>query len=67
MLESAESEATRSPSSPDDRLPLASLAGGGALGDSEAFDEVVEDADDAPALSFSSTFDADDDWLAAGR
>jgi hypothetical protein len=39
------------------------LAGGGSLGDSEAFDEVVEDADEAAALLFVD-FDADDNWLA---
>ena len=41
----------------------ATLAGGGSLGDSEAFDEVVEDADEAAALLFVD-FDADDNWLA---
>jgi hypothetical protein len=40
-----------------------SLAGGGSLGDSEAFDEVVEDADGASAVLFVD-FDADDNWLA---
>ena len=39
------------------------LAGGGSLGDSEAFDEVVEDADEAAAVLFVD-FDADDNWLA---
>lgn len=39
------------------------LAGGGSLGDSEAFDEVVEDADGAAAVLFVD-FDADDNWLA---
>ncbi|WP_457205612.1 DUF3352 domain-containing protein [Nocardioides sp. P5_C9_2] len=39
------------------------LAGGGSLGDSEAFDEVVADADEASALLFVD-FDADDNWLA---
>ena len=41
----------------------ATLAGGGSLGDSEAFDEVVEDADEAAAVLFVD-FDADDNWLA---
>lgn len=41
----------------------ASLAGGGSLGDSEAYDEVVEDADEAAAVLFVD-FDADDNWLA---
>ncbi len=41
----------------------ATLAGGGSLGDSEAFDEVVEDADAAAAVLFVD-FDADDNWLA---
>ncbi len=39
------------------------LAGGGSLGDSEAFDEVVADAGEASALLFVD-FDADDNWLA---
>ena len=39
------------------------LVGGGSLGDSAAFDEVVEDADEAAALLFVD-FDADDNWLA---
>jgi hypothetical protein len=41
----------------------ASLAGGGSLGDSEAYDEVVEDTDAAAAVLFVD-FDADDNWLA---
>ncbi|KRF07342.1 hypothetical protein ASG88_00310 [Nocardioides sp. Soil777] len=41
----------------------ATLAGGGSLGESEAFDEVVEDADEAAAVLFVD-FDADDNWLA---
>jgi hypothetical protein len=39
------------------------LAAGGSLGDSEAFDEVVEDAEGASAVLFVD-FDADDNWLA---
>lgn len=41
----------------------ATLAGGGTLGDSEAFEEVVGDADEASAVLFVD-FDADDNWLA---
>jgi hypothetical protein len=40
-----------------------SLAEGGSLDESEAFDEVVADADEASALLFVD-FDADDNWLA---
>jgi hypothetical protein len=40
-----------------------SLAAGGSLGDSEAYREVVADADGAAAVLFVD-FDADDDWLA---
>jgi hypothetical protein len=39
------------------------LAAGGSLGDSAAFDVVVEDADGAAAVLFVD-FDADDNWLA---
>lgn len=41
----------------------ATLAAGGTLGDSEAFEEVVDDADEASAVLFVD-FDADDNWLA---
>jgi hypothetical protein len=41
----------------------ATLADGGTLGDSEAFEEVVADADEASAVLFVD-FDADDNWLA---
>ncbi|KRF36209.1 DUF3352 domain-containing protein [Nocardioides sp. Soil805] len=40
-----------------------SLVEGGSLDESEAFDEVVADADEASALLFVD-FDADDNWLA---
>jgi hypothetical protein len=39
------------------------LADGGSLGDSEAYGEVVENADEASAVLFVD-FDADDNWLA---
>ena len=55
------SRATRH-AQPQRRLPRRAARDGG-LGDSEAFEEVVEEADEAAAVLFVD-FDADDNWLA---